>query len=85
MERGGPRHIIGHDHIVVDKCSERSLFSEPGDSGSFVIDESANLVGLLVRGDEINDYCLFTLVDDLFADIINTTVALEVKLPPLSY
>lgn len=68
--------------IVPVSDSAGDPFGDPGDAGSFVLNEFGMLMGLYLGGDDRLGTGLFTAVDDLFADIMLITGASGVRLPP---
>ena len=71
--------IVGMNPLVVS--SHQSPFSNKGDSGSFVLDEKGKLVGIVIGGDAASNHTSFTLIGDIFNDIIHLTGAKSVRLP----
>lgn len=53
----------------VDVVGLTKNFAQAGDSGSFVIDEDGNLVGLLIATDLITSCGLVTPIEELLADV----------------
>lgn len=56
-------------------------FAQRGDSGSIVIDEDANMVGLLFGGNKDCSVAYFTHVIDLFDDFKRQTGAVDERVP----
>ena len=76
---GTPYERVSHDYCVIGHMG--ADFSESGDSGSFVFDDSGRLVGLLFGGDLKGGVTRILVVEDLFDDIKHMTGAKGVRLP----
>jgi hypothetical protein len=60
--------------------SVNKWFSDVGDSGAFIIDKDAQVVGLLFAGASANNATYFTHIKDVFDDIMAVTGALDVRI-----
>lgn len=54
-------------------------FSEKGDSGAFITDKNAQVVGLLFAGADRKNVTYFTHIKDVFDDIKTVTGAVDVR------
>lgn len=70
---------ITHEHAVANTRS-RSPFSEPGDSGAFVVDPRGGVIGLLIGGWDRKNSTYFTPIETVFDDIKDVTGAVEVRI-----
>ena len=78
-EIGVWREIKSQDHTIVFGYLD---FAKPGDSGAFILDDSGNMMGLLLGGSTAFKTMNFLAVNDLFEDIKSRTGAIKVRLPP---
>ena len=78
--RASSEAVVTHEHQVV--LYAQQVFTEKGDSGSFVFDKHSRFVGMLVCG--TTEGCgFFTPAKVLFADIMRVTGAEAVRVPEL--
>lgn len=83
-ELGQPRRLHLKNHVVVNRTTAQGSIADrgdSGDSGAFILDEAAVLVGMLVAGSKGGGYMRFTVIKDLVEDIRRATGAVEVTLP----
>lgn len=69
----------GRVHLVAPL--HKSVFGDPGDSGSFVMSMAGSFVGLYMGGDRDRGTGLFIAAKDLFEDIKRITGATDVRVP----
>ena len=71
--------IVSRNPLV--GCSHQLPFSNEGDSGSFVLNQEGELVGIVIGGNAVSNHTFITLIGDIFNDIIHLTGAKAVRLP----
>ncbi|EFR03826.1 hypothetical protein MGYG_06825 [Nannizzia gypsea CBS 118893] len=76
--QGGISNIVTHEYTVTGASG--MLFSDPGDSGALVFDDTANCIGLIFVGNKYTRASYITLLPDLFNGIKIITGAVNVRI-----
>jgi hypothetical protein len=74
------KELVTIEHSIVGKSGD--LFSQTGDSGSFVFTADWSMVVIVWGGQKDQQVTYFTHVDDLVADIKELTGAEDVRISP---
>ncbi|KAL5342239.1 hypothetical protein BJX70DRAFT_410892 [Aspergillus crustosus] len=74
------KQVETREHTILGTMGEP--FSLPGDSGGVVHTRQGVMVGMVVAGCTAKDLSFFTHIEDLFPDIMRSTKARKIRLPP---
>jgi hypothetical protein len=74
------KEVVTIEHSIVGESGD--LFSQTGDSGSFVFTADWSMVGMVWGGHKDQQVTYFTHVDDLVADMKVLTGAEDVRISP---
>ncbi|MCJ1477646.1 hypothetical protein MMC13_006319 [Lambiella insularis] len=78
---GTQKEIVGEDRRVLGKPSSiDNLFGEGGDSGSFIVNNRGQFIGIYWGGNTLTGASYFTGADALFEDIMHITGATSVDI-----